>query len=149
MIRYRIAFAVAGGLLLALGFFRLLTELDLGDLVALLLWLVVAVILHDALIAPLTVGVGVVLTRLPARGRRYVQGGLIVAALVTVIAIPLIERPGTPPVVKTLLLRDYAGNLAILLGLIAGVSLVLYALRVLRDHRTAPGAPGSDVERDG
>lgn len=149
MIRYRIAFAVAGGLLLALGLFRLVTELDLGDLVALLLWLVVAVLLHDALIAPLTVGVGVVLTRLPARGRRYVQGALIVAALVTVIAIPLIARPGTPPVVKTLLLRDYAGNLAILLGLVVGVSLVLYALRVLRDQRTALDAAASDAEREG
>ena len=40
---YRIALAVAGGLLLAFGAFRLVTELDASDLVALALWLVVAV----------------------------------------------------------------------------------------------------------
>ena len=55
---YRIALAVAGGLLLALGAFRLVTELASGDLVALALWLVVAVVLHDLVIAPLTVGRG-------------------------------------------------------------------------------------------
>ena len=137
MIRYRIGLAVAGGLLLALGLFRLVTELDRGDLVALSLWLVVAVLLHDAVVAPLTVGVGVVLTRLPARGRRYVQGALVVGSLITVIAIPLIDRQGTQPEAKALLLRDYAGNLALLLGLVTAVALVLYAVRVLREHGTA------------
>ncbi len=143
MRNYRIALCVAGGLLLAFGAFRLLTGLDLGDLLALSLWLVVALVVHDVVIAPLTVGAGVLLTRVPPRGRRYVQGGLIVGALITVIALPLIYRRGTQPEAEAILLRDYAGNLALLLGLTAAVALTLYAVRVLREQRTA-----SDVDAD-
>ena len=58
MRKYRIALCVAGGLLLAFGAFRLVTKLDPGDLLALALWLVAAVALHDGVIAPLTVGTG-------------------------------------------------------------------------------------------
>jgi hypothetical protein len=131
---YRIGLAVAGSLLLALGAFRLVTQLVPGDLVALGLWLVVAVALHDVVVAPLTVGVGMALTRVPPRARRYLQGGLVVAALITVIAVPLIHRRDSQPAVKAILLRDYAGNLALLLGLTAAVAGLLYAIRVVRDR---------------
>jgi hypothetical protein len=145
---YRIALVVTGSLLFTLGVFRLVTGLAAGDLVALMLWLVVAVALHDVVIAPLTVGVGLTLTRLPARARRYVQGALVVGALITVVALPLIHRRNSQPTVKAILLRDYAGNLALLLGLTAAVALVLYAARVFRDggdtdptrHRARDGA---------
>ena len=146
---YRIGLAVAGSLLLALGAFRLVTELAHGDLVVLALWLVAAVLLHDLVIAPVTVGVGVGLTRLPPRGRRYVQGALVVAALITVIALPLIDRHDTQPAAKAILLRDYAGNLALLLGLTAAAALVLYALRVFRDHEsTANDVATPDVDTE-
>jgi hypothetical protein len=131
---YRIALCAAGGLLLAFGAFRLVTKLDQPDLWALLLWLVVAVAVHDGVVAPLTVGVGVTLTRVPSRARRYVQGALVVGAMVTVVAVPLIGRRGTQPSVKALLLRDYAGNLALLLGLVAAVAVLLYAARVVRER---------------
>lgn len=137
MLAWRIGLGVAGSLLLGFGVFRLVTKLDTSDLLSLAAWLVVAVALHDGLIAPMTVGTGLALARVPTRARRYVQGALIVAALITVVAIPLIGRRGTQPDVKALLLRDYAGNLALLLGLTAAVALVLYAARVVRD-RTGP-----------
>jgi hypothetical protein len=135
--KYRIALIAAGGLLLAFGAFRLLIQLERGDLVALALWLVVAVVIHDGVIAPATVGVGVVLTRVPPRARRYVQGVLVVGALITVIAVPLIRRRNTQPEVKAILLRDYAGNLALLLGLVVAVGVVLYLVRVAREQRTS------------
>ena len=131
---YRIALCAAGCLLLALGIFRLVTKLDPADLGVLLLWLVVAVAVHDGVVAPLTVGVGVTLTRVPPRARRYAQSALVVGALVTVVAVPLIGRQGTQPSSKALLLRDYSGNLALLLGLVAAVALLLYAARVLRER---------------
>jgi hypothetical protein len=143
--KYRIALGVAGGLLLTFGSFRLVTELDASDLLALVVWLIAAVVLHDGLIAPITVGTGVALTRVPPRARRYLQGGLIAGALITVIAIPLIMRRGTQPESKAILLRDYAANLSLLLGLTVAVALVLYALRVLRH----PTPAGEAVESDG
>jgi len=130
----RIALAAAGGLLLIFGVFRLVTELDTGDLVVLGLWLAAAVALHDGLIAPIVVGTGVLLTGVPARARRYVQGALIVGALITVIAMPLIGRQDSQPASKAILLRDYATNLSLLLGMTAAVALALYAVRVLRSH---------------
>ena len=137
MRKYRIALGVAGGLLLSFGGFRLVTQLAPGDLFALLLWLVAAVALHDGLVAPITVGTGVALTRVPPRARRYLQGALLVGALITVIAIPLIKRKGTQPASKAILLRDYATNLSLLLGMTLAVALVLYGLRVLREQGPA------------
>jgi len=106
--------------------------------------MVVAVALHDGVIAPLTAGVGVVVTRVPPRARRYVQGVLIAGALITVIAIPLIRRRNTQPAVKAILLRDYAGNLALLLGLIVAVGVVLYLARVFRDRAADLSATEDD-----
>ena len=102
--------------------------------------------LHDGLIAPITVGTGVALTRVPPRARRYLQGALIVGALITVIAIPLIARRGTQPESKAILLRDYGANLALLLGLTVAVALLLYALRVLREHRPASARLHDELE---
>jgi hypothetical protein len=135
MRKYRIALCAAGALLLAFGALRLVSQLDHGDLFALVLWMAAAVALHDLVVAPVTLGTGVLLTRAPPRARRYLQGAIIVGALITVIGVPLIGRRGTLPAAKAILLRDYAGNLALLLGLVAAVALVLYAVRVVRDRR--------------
>lgn len=143
MRRYRIALGVTGGLLLTFGVFRLVTQLDAGDLFVLGVWLAAAVALHDGLIAPITVGTGVALTGVPPRARRYLQGALLVGALITIVAIPLIGRRGTQPETKAILLRDYAANLSLLLGMTAAVALVLYTLRLLRHQRPA-GAPLED-----
>ena len=136
----RIMLGVAGVLLLAFGAFRLVTKLEFGNLVALALWMVVAVVLHDFVVAPATVGTGFLLTHVPPRARRYVQGALMVAALITVIAIPLIRRRGSQPAVKAILLRDYAGNLALVLGLVLAVAVALYLVRVVRDQRPSAAA---------
>jgi hypothetical protein len=136
---YRVALGLAGSLLIGFGCFRLVTYLDSSDLVALVLWLLVAVVIHDYVVAPMTVGAGVVLTRVPARARRYLQGALLASALVTVVAVPLIGREGTQPPAKALLLRDYAGNLALILGMVAAIALVLYLVRVARARSSADG----------
>ncbi len=142
----RIALGVAGALLLSFGVFRLVTKLDTGDLLVLGVWLAAAVAIHDGLIAPMTVGTGVALTGVPPRARRYLQAALLVGALLTVIAVPLIGRQGTQPASKAILLRDYATNLSLLLGMTAATALVLYARRVLRHQRSAD-APLDDEAR--
>jgi hypothetical protein len=136
MHKYRIALIVSGALLACFGAFRLLTQLDHSDLVALVVWLVVAVVLHDLVIAPATVGTGVLLTRVPPRARRYVQAALIAGAMVTVIAIPLIAREGTQPSVKATLQRNYVANLALLLGLVIAMAVILYLFRAWRSSPT-------------
>ncbi|HEX6757909.1 MAG TPA: hypothetical protein VF086_05770 [Propionibacteriaceae bacterium] len=50
----------------------------------------------------------------PDRGRRYLQFGLIMAAMVTVIAVPMIHGARPEPPSKALLLQAFSTNLTVL-----------------------------------
>jgi hypothetical protein len=137
---WRIILATSGIALAAFGVFRLVTEIPVHSLLILLVWLAAVLILHDAVLAPSVVGVGWLLRRhVPDRGRRFLQVALIMSSLVTVIAIPMIFLRGSQPAVKALLLRNYAANLILLIGIIAVISLALYAVRVVRDRMGRSG----------
>lgn len=137
MTRWRWAFGVTGALLGLFGGFRLFTEVPMEELVMVGVWLVAAAIIHEGILSPVVVGAGWLISRVvPPRARRYLQAGLIVGGLVTVIAIPLIYREDTQPEVKAILLQNYGANLTLLLALIGAVSLLAYAVRVARDHRS-------------
>jgi hypothetical protein len=134
---WRIILAIAGIALGAFGVLRLATEIPLHNLLILAVWLVAALIIHDAVMEPSVVGVGWLLRRhVPDRGRRYVQIALIMTVPVAVIAIPMIFLRGSQPAEKALLLRNYGTNLIIMIGIIAVISLILYAVRVARDRRS-------------
>ena len=136
---WRIILAVAGLGLASFGVFRLATEIPVRSLVFLGLWLAAALVIHDGIVAPATVGVSSVLRRwIPDRARRYLQAALIASAMVTVIALPMIYLRGSQPAVKALLLRNYGANLAAIVGCIALVSLAAYLVRVVRDRRAEP-----------
>ena len=105
------------------------------DLVWIGVWLAAAVVIHDVLLSPTVLAAGRVLTAAPALGRRYLQSFLVVAATVTVVALPLVHREGTQPPSKGLLVRDYGTSWAVLLGLVAAVHLALYAASVVRARR--------------
>jgi hypothetical protein len=133
----RIVLAAAGIVLVLYGAGRILFSVPPPLLAVLGAWMVGALLVQHGLVSPLVVAVGVLLRRLVRdRGRRFLQAGLIVGAMVTVVAIPLILRQGTQPPAKALLLQNYAANVGLLLGLIAGVTLVAYAVRVARDRRS-------------
>ena len=132
---WRIVLAVVGIGLATYGISQLLTQIPGQTLVLLALWLIGALIIHDGLLSPAVVGVGAALRRyVPDRGRRYLQFALIMAALVTVIAVPMIYRAHTQPPAKALLLQDYGVNLTVLLAAIASGTLIAYAIRVARDR---------------
>jgi hypothetical protein len=133
---WRIILAIAGIALAAFGVFRLVSEIPVPSLLALGLWLIAALVLHDAILAPTVVGVGRLLRRyVPDRGRRFLQVALIMSAFVIVIALPMIFLRGSQPAEKALLLRNYGPNLILLLSMIVAVSLILYAVQVVRDRR--------------
>jgi hypothetical protein len=60
---------------------------------------------------------------------------LVTAALVTVIAVPLIVRAGSQPPSKALLRQNDAANLTVLFAIIAALALARYAVRVVGDSR--------------
>jgi hypothetical protein len=141
---WRIVLAIVGIGLGTYGIGQLLTQIPRQTLVLLALWLIAALIIHDGLLSPAVVGVGSVLRRyVPDRGRRYLQFGLIMAALVTVVAVPLIYRANTQPPAKALLLQEFGINLTVLLAAIGGGTLIAYAIGVARD-RSLPNRPPPD-----
>jgi hypothetical protein len=144
---WRIMLAVAGIGLAAFGVFRLFSEIPTHSLLVLAIWLIAALVIHDAILAPSVVGVGWLLRRyVPDRGRSYVQAALIMIAVITVIAVPMIFLRGSQPPAKALLLRDYGANLILIIGIISTVILILYAVRIARDrsvaaaHKTSPAS---------
>ncbi len=146
--RLRLPLGIAGILLGLFGVFRLLTQVPPSALVVLALWLVGALVIHDGILSPIVAGVGwAIACVVPPRARRYLQGALIMSALVTVIALPMIYRQGSQPRSKSLLLQDFGLNLTLLIGIIAALSLLAYAARVAREQSgrlRADGAPPPD-----
>ncbi len=141
---WRIILAVVGIGIGTYGISQLVTQIPRQTLILLALWLIGALIIHDGLLSPAIVGVSAALRRyVPDRGRRYLQFGLIMAAMVTVIAVPMIYRAHTQPPAKALLLQDFGINLTVLLAAIGGATLIAYAIRVARD-RSMPGPPPPD-----
>jgi hypothetical protein len=134
--RSRIALGTIGALIMAYGAWRLLGTAGLTRPRTVGEWLIAALILHDGVLVPVTMTLGFVLNAtLGPRARRYVAGALVAAALVTVVALPLIYRRGTVPPSTTLETQNYGSHLALIVALIAVVSAGSYAVRALRDRR--------------
>ena len=137
---WRLVLGILGVLVVLYGIVNLLIHIPGQLLLWVAVWLVAAVVIHHGVLSPLVVAVSALLRRvIPDRGRRYLQAALLAAMPVTVIAIPMIYRQGSQPPSKALLLQNFTANLGLLLGLIAGLCLVGYAIRVARDRSPAPG----------
>ncbi|SHH49653.1 hypothetical protein [Streptomyces sp. 3214.6] len=123
----------AGGLvLMGVGVSLLL---DVRNLTDVLIWLGGAVVLHDALIAPLVLLVGLVVVRGGVRGP--VRAGLLVAGALTAVALPVLLRPG-PRANSSVLPLDYPRNWLLLLAAVATVTALVIAVRALGRGRRRP-----------
>ncbi|WP_049578944.1 hypothetical protein [Streptomyces sp. SBT349] len=107
---------IAGLGLLAAGARLLFVATPRGTPAEVALWLGGALVAHDLLFAPLVLLAGLALRRLP--GRRTVRAGLLVAGSATLVALPILLRPGAPRN-PTALPLDYPSNLALLLAAVA------------------------------
>ena len=131
---WRLVLGILGVLVLLYGIVNLGVHIPGETLLWVAVWLIAAVLIHHGVLSPIVVAVSSLLRRLiPDRGRSYLQAGLLAAVPVTVIAIPMIYRQGSQPPSKALLLQNFTANLGLLLGAIAAVCLVGYAIRVARD----------------
>ncbi|MFE6686265.1 hypothetical protein ACFVFQ_07265 [Streptomyces sp. NPDC057743] len=119
----RLVVGVLGAALLGVGAWLLLD--DVRELAGVAVWLAGAVVLHDAVIAPLVLLAGLVLGRGGLRGP--VRGALIVAGALTVVALPVLLRPG-PPANPSVLPLDYPRNWLMAVGGVVAVTAVLVAV---------------------
>jgi hypothetical protein len=128
MTALRIAIGVLG---LAVGAYGGVELLDLGleNLAAAATWLAGGVIVHDAVVAPLTVATCLVVSRVR---RRAVPAPVVVAAVVitavTVTAVPVLGRFGARADNATLLDRNYVLGWLVLATLTVIVTVVAVAV---------------------
>ena len=136
--RTRLALGTAGLALIVFGIVRIFENSDRTNPRGLARWLIGAVIIHDGILVPATMLLGFVITHVvKPRMRRYVQGALIASGLITIVAIPLIDRRGSQPAVKALEQQNYGLHLGILIALVFGAALIAYVGQVLLDRRAA------------
>ncbi|MFF5437591.1 hypothetical protein [Streptomyces achromogenes] len=105
--------------------------LDVRDLAGVLVWLGGALVVHDVVIAPLVLLAGM-LVRGGVRGP--VRGALIVAGALTVVALPVLLRPG-PRTNSSVLPLDYPRNWLIAMVAVTAVTLLWAAVRRLARRR--------------
>jgi hypothetical protein len=134
--RTRLVLGAIGLLGISWGAWTIFRRTDISKPGQLAEWLIGTLILHDGVLVPATLVLGFVLTvAIPARARRYLQGGLISIGLVASISLVLIHREGDQQESLSLLRQDYTAHLLVLVAIIAGVTLLAYACRVVRDRR--------------
>jgi hypothetical protein len=123
----RIVTGALGIVLMAVGATLLAAGGQIKDVA---LWLAGAIVLHDGIIAPLVLGIGLLLAAVPARGA--VRGALVVAGCLTMVALPVLLRPGRPTNPSALPL-DYLRNWLLVLAAVAVLTgVLLLARRLLR-----------------
>ncbi|MDJ0340873.1 hypothetical protein QMK19_19020 [Streptomyces sp. H10-C2] len=134
--RARAALGAVGVAAMGLGASLLLTDSQVRAPLDVPLWMAGAIVLHDAVLAPVVLAIGAALAhRLPPRVRRPVRAGLIVAACLTAVALPVLLRPGATSNPSVLPL-DYPRNTLIALGAVAVVTALAAGWAALRRFRS-------------
>jgi hypothetical protein len=135
----RIAIAVVGVVLGAYGAWLLFSRQDLDQLVSAAVWLVVGVVLHDAVLAVVTLLLAAVVLRLlPGPARAPAVVAFVVLGSLTLLAVPVLGRFGARPDNATLLDRDYTTAWSVL----AALTLVAVAVAsVLRSRAGGTRGP--------
>jgi hypothetical protein len=139
-VRTRLLLGAAGVAAGLYGAWRLL-RLGSDTLLDALLFLAGGVVVHDAVVAPLTVALTVLGTRLlPRAARRQVTVGVVVLLTVTAGALPALLRLGARPDNPTLLDRNYLAGWLVLAALVLLATVAAGPL--LRRTRRTPAAGG-------
>lgn len=132
----RTLLAAAGVAVVLYGAWLLVRGQSVSQLVQVVEWAAAAVIIHDALLAPLAFGVGwVVQRRLPRRSAPGVAVALILVGTVAVAGFAVLTRSHDGSGNTTLLDRDYpVGLLLVAVGVSAGVAVAAVLGRLRRSR---------------
>ncbi|MEO7836140.1 MAG: hypothetical protein ABIS21_00685 [Acidimicrobiales bacterium] len=127
--------AVAGWGVMAAGVVGLMSESAKTRPANAARWVLGAAIAHDVLVAPAVILLGVLVGRVvPAAFKGIVQSALVMSAMVALFSYPFVRGFGRQAANPSILPRNYATGVAIVLGSIWVVAAVAIAVRV----RTAP-----------
>jgi len=115
----------------------LMRDFTSSQLVSMVTFLAGGVILHDAILAPITVGLGVLAARLlPSHFRAAAAGAFLLWATLTVAFFNVLSGKGGKPDNSTVLHRPYLLSWLVLTGVLLGIMIVA-AVRRRRMQRAA------------
>ncbi|MXG91767.1 hypothetical protein [Nocardioides flavescens] len=134
----RIALGAVGVLVAAYGAWLLLSRQDAEQLRSAAVWLVAGVVLHDVVLAPVVVVLGLLVSRVvPPVARAPIAAGAIVLGSVTLLAVPVLGRFGERSDNPSLLDRDYTAGWLVLAAVVL-VAVVVATLARARRRRQPP-----------
>ncbi len=134
----RIVLVVVGVLVIAFGAYVLVTTVRPNRIWGLATWLLGAVILHDAILSPFVVGVGLLLRRTGRTLRAWalvvVQAVVVLGSVLALVVLPEIAAKAHGQKNPTVLPFDYGARLLLVEGVLL---LVVVALLVVAARRPA------------
>ena len=124
--RWRIALVIVGIALLVLGGLVLLSDVSPKRYLGILIWFGGALIIHDGIIAPIVLGIGLIMRRahrrIPFGVLVILQGALVLGAIMTGIVVPEILKKSIGTANATLLPLNYGTNLLVFYGVLIVVT---------------------------
>lgn len=129
----------------------LLLQTGLANVLATATWLIGGVIAHDALLAPLTIVVtAAALAVLPAAARAPAAAAAVVVGTATLVALPVLGRPGAEADNPSLLPRDYVLGWTAIAAVAVAIALVVVIVSAARSRRATrgPRQAGHDERSD-
>jgi hypothetical protein len=130
-----------GSAVIAYGLVGLTRALPPAARVQWAVWLVGGLVVHDFLIVPLYFGVWFAIRRfLPVKASLPIQVGLVLTAVVTLVAFPVLTGygRGAQPGNTSVLPHDYVANLAGVLAVIWAIVVVVITARTLGPRLRRP-----------
>ncbi|MEG9226052.1 hypothetical protein [Aeromicrobium sp. Sec7.5] len=107
------------------------------------IWLGGGIVVHDAVLAPLTIAIVVVVARLlPRYARAPMAIAFLVWSTLTVVFIPVLSGQGGKPDNDTILNRPYLASWLVLTAVLFAVALVVALQR--RSRTATPAATAED-----
>ena len=138
----RLVLVGVGVLLLAWGAFVMFDSVRLTRIPGVTLWIAAAIVLHDAILAPIVFAGGIALRRAGQRATgtviAIVQGAIVVGSIVSLVAVPTIVAKNFAPTNPTVLPLDYGLNLGIFWLVLAVLTVGLSVWAALRGRRGVP-----------
>jgi hypothetical protein len=128
----RLAYA-AGAALAAFGVFGLLQHASDTHPIGWFVWFAGAAVAHDVLVAPLVIGTGLLVTRLPRAYRHPARTALVLAGAATIVAVPMVLGFGRRPDNPSILPQAYGTHLTAI-AIFTGVSAAAIALLNAYSH---------------
>jgi hypothetical protein len=145
--RWQVVLIAAGVLLTALGVLVLFLDVGVSEFFGLATWFAGAIILHDAILAPIVFGISLLLRRagkrIPLGALLIVQGAVVVGAMTALLVVPQQLKQAMGTANATILPLNYGVNLVVFSAVLVAVTVLAVILYLRRVRTVRTGRTGA------